>query len=236
MAKNPPANAGDTWYTGSIPGLGRCPRAGNGNLLQHSCLEKLHGQKSLVGYSPWGSQKVRHDWTQWSSRKARNIVFIKDILIVLGLWVGRLNLEKVVSKRVSTIEVSGEGFCNQIAPAGLPTQFSIPAAMATLWESTTFIRAGISSRPLHLYTSRLYPCTRFSLQSLSRDQILGLKMELWWERQNKVNMSSSEALIKVFHGLGATTVDFLAEVVEILANSIWPLPQGFVSLGFAFIS
>ena len=49
-------------------------------------------------------------------------------------------------------------------------------------------------------------------------------------------MSSSEALIKFFHGLGATTVDFLAEVVEILANSIWPLPQGFVSLDFAFIS
>ena len=39
VAKNPPANAGDTWYTGLIPGLERCPRAGNGNLLQHSCLE-----------------------------------------------------------------------------------------------------------------------------------------------------------------------------------------------------
>ena len=39
VAKNPPANAGYTRYTGSIPGLGRCPRAGNGNLLQHSCLE-----------------------------------------------------------------------------------------------------------------------------------------------------------------------------------------------------
>lgn len=98
--------------------------------------------------------------------------------------------------------------------------------MATLWESTTFIRAGISSRSLHLYTSRLYPCTRFSLQSLSRDQILGLKMELSWERQNKVNMSSSEDLIKFFHDLGATTVAFVAEVVEILANSIWPLPRG----------
>ena len=61
-------------------------------------------------------------------------------------------------------------------------------------------------------------------------------MELSWERQNKVNMSSSEDLIKFFHDLGATTVAFVAEVVEILANSIWPLPQGFVSLGFPFIS
>ena len=34
--KNPPANAGDT---GLIPGLGRCPEEGNGNPLQHSCLD-----------------------------------------------------------------------------------------------------------------------------------------------------------------------------------------------------
>ena len=34
--KNPPASAGDT---GSIPGLGRSPREGNGSPLQHSCLE-----------------------------------------------------------------------------------------------------------------------------------------------------------------------------------------------------
>ena len=26
---------------------------GNGNPLQHSCLEKSHRQSSLVGYSPW---------------------------------------------------------------------------------------------------------------------------------------------------------------------------------------
>ena len=26
----------------------------NGNPLQYSCLENRHGQRSLVGYSPWG--------------------------------------------------------------------------------------------------------------------------------------------------------------------------------------
>ena len=36
MVKNSPANAGDV---GSIPGSGRSPGEGNGNLLQHSCLE-----------------------------------------------------------------------------------------------------------------------------------------------------------------------------------------------------
>ena len=35
MVKNPPANARDLAY---IPGLGRSPGEGNGNLLQSSCL------------------------------------------------------------------------------------------------------------------------------------------------------------------------------------------------------
>ena len=40
---------------GSTAGLGRPP--GGGNLLQYSCLENSHGQKSLVGYSPWGHKE-----------------------------------------------------------------------------------------------------------------------------------------------------------------------------------
>ena len=46
---------------GSIPGLGRSPAEGNGNpfwLLPG----KYHGLRSLVGYSPWGSQRVGHNW------------------------------------------------------------------------------------------------------------------------------------------------------------------------------
>ena len=39
VVKNPPANAGDARDAGSIPGLGRSSRVGNGNLLQYSCLE-----------------------------------------------------------------------------------------------------------------------------------------------------------------------------------------------------
>ena len=37
--KNPPADAGDPEVVGSIPGLGRSPRGGNGNPLQYSSLE-----------------------------------------------------------------------------------------------------------------------------------------------------------------------------------------------------
>ena len=39
MVKNPPANAGDARDVSWIPGAGRSPGVGNGNLLQYSCLE-----------------------------------------------------------------------------------------------------------------------------------------------------------------------------------------------------
>ena len=39
VIKNPPANAGDAGDASSIPGLGRSPEVGNGNLLFCSCLE-----------------------------------------------------------------------------------------------------------------------------------------------------------------------------------------------------
>ena len=42
-------------------GLGRSPGGGHGNPSQYSCLENPQGQRSLVGYSPWGL-RVRHDW------------------------------------------------------------------------------------------------------------------------------------------------------------------------------
>ena len=42
---------------GLIPGLGRSPGGGHGNPLQYSCLENPHGQRSLVGYSPWGHKE-----------------------------------------------------------------------------------------------------------------------------------------------------------------------------------
>ena len=50
-------SACNEWDPGSIPGLGRSPGGGHGNPLQYSCLENPHGQRSLVGYSPWGCRK-----------------------------------------------------------------------------------------------------------------------------------------------------------------------------------
>jgi len=49
--------SGDARDEGSIPGLGRSPGGGNGNLLQYSYLGNSW-MKSLVGYSPWDSKSL----------------------------------------------------------------------------------------------------------------------------------------------------------------------------------
>ena len=58
VGKESACNAGDT---GLIPGSGRSPEGGHGNLLQYSCLENPHGQRSLAGLQSIGSQRVGHD-------------------------------------------------------------------------------------------------------------------------------------------------------------------------------
>ena len=67
VVKNPPANAGDARDTSSIPGLGRSPGGGNGYALQHSCLEKSQGHRSLAGYSLWGQKEL--DTTEHTCRE-----------------------------------------------------------------------------------------------------------------------------------------------------------------------
>ena len=50
MVNNHLETAGDT---GSIPGSGRSPGGGHGNPLPVVLPGESHGQRSLVGYSPW---------------------------------------------------------------------------------------------------------------------------------------------------------------------------------------
>ena len=67
MIKNWPAKRGDIRDVGLIPGSGRSPGGGNGDPLQYSCQVNpmdlsVHGidKISLLGYDPWGSQRVGH--------------------------------------------------------------------------------------------------------------------------------------------------------------------------------
>ena len=54
--KESACSAGDL---GSIPGLGRSPGEGN-EFIPVFLPGEFHGQRGLVGYSPWG-HRVRHD-------------------------------------------------------------------------------------------------------------------------------------------------------------------------------
>ena len=62
VIKNLPANAGDVKDQGSIPGLGRSTRGGNGYPLQHSCLENLWTEEP-GGLRSIGLQRVQHNWS-----------------------------------------------------------------------------------------------------------------------------------------------------------------------------
>ena len=68
---------------GPIPGSGRSPGGGHVNPLQYSCLEYPHGQKSLVGYSPWGRKE---------SDTTEQLPFRYHFLNVLGLFSVGLSL------------------------------------------------------------------------------------------------------------------------------------------------
>ena len=66
---------------GSTPGSGRFPGEWNGNWPG-----KLHGQRSLVGYSPWG-HKVRHDWaTNTCPSRVLITLFPNIYLLFLQPW------------------------------------------------------------------------------------------------------------------------------------------------------
>ena len=73
--KNPPANAGDS---GSSPGLGRSPEE-----EWHPTLVflpgKFHGQKSLVGFSPWGCKQLDIDiHTSLVAQRVKHLLAMRD--------------------------------------------------------------------------------------------------------------------------------------------------------------
>ena len=71
-----------TYYAGdvgSIPGLGRSPGGGSGNPLQYSCLEKLHEQRSLVGYD----SRAFKTWL-WKLKESTLLICLQGMLPLKG--------------------------------------------------------------------------------------------------------------------------------------------------------
>ena len=62
VAKNSPANAGDTGDMGLIPEWGRSPGVRNGNPLQYSCLENPTDRRGWWA-TPHGVAEL--DMTEW---------------------------------------------------------------------------------------------------------------------------------------------------------------------------
>ena len=74
-------NGGDL---GLIPEPGRSPGEGNGNPLSVLPPAKSHGQRSLVGYSPWG-HRVKHNWV--TSLSLSGILIYLNIGCFPIIWV-----------------------------------------------------------------------------------------------------------------------------------------------------
>ena len=79
MIENPPARQ-ETWiqslsWEDPLEG-------GYGNPLQYSCLENPHGQRSLVGYSPWSLKES--DTTERLSTENHPLEELKSIDLSVG--------------------------------------------------------------------------------------------------------------------------------------------------------
>ena len=79
VVKNPPAHAIEP---GSIPGLGRLPGGGNGNLFQYSCLENPIDRRA------WSLQRVGHLGNDLAHIEFVTILFLFYVLVFLlqGMW------------------------------------------------------------------------------------------------------------------------------------------------------
>ena len=61
MVKYPPASAGDTKDVGFYPWVRKTPWERKWQPTPVFLPGKSHGQRNLVGYSPWGRKRVIHD-------------------------------------------------------------------------------------------------------------------------------------------------------------------------------
>ena len=70
------------------------PGGGHGNPFQYSCLENLHGQRSLAGYSPWGHKEL--DRTEQLSRTEHTqTVYVVNLRNTVK-WSGRINNCRII--------------------------------------------------------------------------------------------------------------------------------------------
>ena len=83
MVKSLPANAGDTNRCGFDPWVRKIPWRRKWQPTPVFLSGKSHGQRNLVGYSPWGCKES--DMTE-HKRRNRNIAAVKSLPALEGYW------------------------------------------------------------------------------------------------------------------------------------------------------
>ena len=141
--KEPACSAGDP---GSIPGLGRSPGGGNGNPLQYSYLDRgeSHGQRSLMGYSPWDHKES--DTTEQLTLSLLMEMQTEKRLMDTGGWVeGEHGMNEETSIYTAAAAKSLQScptLCDPIdsSPPGSPVP-GIPQARTLEWVAISFSSA-----------------------------------------------------------------------------------------------
>ena len=87
MGEESACNAGAAGGMGSIPGSGRSSGGVHGHPAQYSCLENPHGQRSLVGYSPWSHKEL--DVTDTTERHGGKTVTHAQLFYIKPIRVRR---------------------------------------------------------------------------------------------------------------------------------------------------
>ena len=83
MVKNLRANVGDLRHAEWIPGSGRSPGGGHGNPLQYYCLDNSHGQRNVVGFSPWGHKELDTTEVTWHTHTQLSSNFLNHSSLVI---------------------------------------------------------------------------------------------------------------------------------------------------------
>ena len=83
VVKNLPANVGDLRDADWIPDSGRSPGGGHGNPLQYYFLDNSHGQRNMVGFSPWGHKELDTTEVTWHTHTQLSSNFLNHSSLVI---------------------------------------------------------------------------------------------------------------------------------------------------------
>ena len=128
VVKNPLANAGDAGDMGSIPVLGRSHSRGNGNPFQYSCLEKFHGQRSLLGYSLWDCKELdmtEHAPPTWTNHLTPKHFQISYLELELSIWILRRHKSSVYNTLLPASKIHVHLTCHQLKNLSLQSHLKI---------------------------------------------------------------------------------------------------------------